>query len=176
MKLKAPIDVIQNPTAEDVMFMKMAVEYASGGTDTSTRNGAVLVDSSGNHVLARNGIPDRHGVKITDARLNERPLKYNVIEHAEDGTIFEAARQGVRTEGSTVYCPWYACSGCAVSLICAGVARIVGHMGMLRRTPERWMEDVDLGFEMLHEAGIKCEAIDTPLGLTTLMNGEEIEL
>ena len=170
------IEMLQNPSEEDMHYMHLAVGYCNSSNDLSTHNGAVLLSKDGQYVLAKNGIPEHWGIKATRERLEQRPLKYNVIEHAENGSVFAAARSGIKTEGATVYCPWYACSRCAIALVCSGVSRIVGHTGMLERTPDRWLEDVRLGFQMLQEAGVKTQAIDKHLDKCVFMNGDLVKL
>lgn len=174
----------------DIYFMQRAISNAQKSKDRSTQNGSVLVPAdvvlvtnnfgkhfpSGGVADAHNGIPTRFGVKSSEKRLNDRPLKYQVAEHAEDGACFCAARLGIKTEGSTLYCPWYSCSKCAIAIICSGIKKVVGHTTMMRNTPDRWIEDVELGFQLLKEAGVDCVCIDEPMGMKLKMNGENIAI
>jgi dCMP deaminase len=133
-------------------YMKRALWHAKTSPDTSTKNGAVLVCRDGTAIYGTNGIPN--GVKITDERLNERPLKYQCIHHAEDHCILQAAKMGISTQNSIMYCPWACCNKCATSIIDAGVARLVVIEKLVQMSSFRdW--NVDFSFEMLREAGVQ---------------------
>lgn len=150
-------------------YLKMAYQVATQSPDPSTQNGAVIVSTTGVVVSACNKFPTR--VKSTPERL-ERPLKYEFIEHAERGAVYEAARLGVSAQGGTMYVPWFACSDCARAIICAGISRVVGHKKMADGTPERWKESIKNALIMLEESGVQTELYDGDIGgVTTLFNG-----
>lgn len=146
--------------------LTMAVHYASRSTDTSSKNYATVAGAG-----AWNGIP--FGVHITTARLVDRPLKYKVINHAEDGAIFYAAYSGICTRKKTMHVPWYCCSKCACAIIAAGISEVVGHVEFLRHTPARWLDDVHLGLTLLQEASVNRVLLTTPTGLTGFIDGKE---
>lgn len=157
-------------------LLRIAYQYASDNSlDTSTHNGSVLVTSDGEEfVRGTNRLPP--GVKPDDRRLNQRPDKYDYMEHAERWAIYTAARQGVPTERATLYVPWYACKDCARGIIVAGIKRVVGHKQMFDKTPERWRESIAIGDEMLDEAGVIRDIYDGPIGgVRVLFNGEHWE-
>lgn len=154
----------------EVARLKMAYGMAEMSGDRSTKNGAVIFDPDNNLMgVGWNGIIP--GVDITEERLTERPLKYKVINHAEDSAIFEAARAGNCLDEATLYCPWYACDRCAAAIIRSGIRRVVGHYDIFDRNP-RW--DLDLPFQMLDEAGVVMELIKGRLGIEAFMDGEWI--
>lgn len=152
--------------------LRLAYQYASENSlDTSTHNGSVLVTPIGQRVLGTNRLPP--GVRPNDRRLNQRPDKYAYMEHAERWAIYEAARQGISTDGATLYVPWYACADCARAIIVAGIKRVIGHKAMFDKTPERWRESIAIGDEMLDEAGVIRDIYDGPIGgVRVLFNGE----
>jgi len=156
----------------DLTYLRMAYAVALTSKDESTKNGAVLLSENG-HILTCgfNDIPS--AIEDTPERRTERPLKYEVIHHAEDSAIFIAARQGCRVEGSTLYVPWYACNKCAVAIITAGVDRIVGHKDIYGLNP-RW--DLTLAFQMFHEAGVQCDMISGKLNVKAFMDGNWLDL
>lgn len=139
--------------------------------DPNTKNGAVLVNEEGRPIgIGANNFAA--GVALTPDRL-ERPKKYEFVEHAERDAIFTAARNGERTAGSTLYCPWYACAPCARAIIKAGIVRVIGHKQMFDRTPDPWKETIAYGNEMFHEAGVEALQFDGPIGdCTGFINGE----
>lgn len=157
---------------EVVEYLRLAYSAAAAGSDDpSTHNGAVLVLSTGRLSLCGSNHFPRGVIKSED-RL-ERPKKYAYMEHAERDVILRAAQAGVRTDGATLYVPWYACSDCARAIIGAGISRVVGHKQMFDKTPERWRASIADGDAMLDEAGVICEQYDGPIGgVRVLFDGE----
>jgi dCMP deaminase len=142
----------------ELELLWLAYRYASTHSDDpSTHNGAVLVTLSGEIIMGANHLP--RGVKKTPDRL-ERPKKYAYMEHAERDTILKAALKGIKTEGATMYVPWYACADCARAIIEAGIVRVVGHKQMFDKTPERWKASIADGDIMLDEAGVMRDVLN----------------
>jgi dCMP deaminase len=147
-------------------LMADAYRHATASPDPSTQNAAVLVNldparPGGAVPLAAtwavNEFP--HGVAYTPARF-ERPLKYAVIEHAERGAVYNAARSGIATDGLAMLCPWAACADCARAIICAGVTTLVTHRQAHDRSPQNWLDSIAIAFEMLAEAGVTVTVLD----------------
>ena len=159
--------------------LRMAYAMAVKSTDLSTRNGAVLFNPDGEVIgVGWNGILP--GLATTPERLEQRPLKYQVIQHAEMSSITCAARNGNATEGASLYCPWYACiERCTPAIIESGVAEVVGHYdyftddGETVRNP-RW--DLSLAWQLLAEAGVSLRLVRGHLGIETFIDGETILL
>ena len=142
---------------QDRAYLELAYRNAKEmSVDPSTQNGSLLV-SMDEMVDAANYFP--HGV-MTDPSRWEPPMKYAFIEHAERNAIYAAARLGIPTEGSVLYCPWFACYDCARGIIQAGISRVVGHLACFEKTPDRWKESINIAFTMLHEANVKCDLYD----------------
>lgn len=98
-------------------------KHAARKSKDSTQVGAVLIGPSGEiRLTAYNGPP--RGVADSPERF-ERPTKYLYASHAEANLIAFAAREGIRTEGCTVYVTHMPCAGCARTLIQAGVRAVV---------------------------------------------------
>ena len=126
---------------------------AKESPDLSTQNGAILVDYDNNIVSSDcNRLPK--GVKLVDSRL-QRPEKYNWTNHAERTVINTASKNGICTDGLTMVCGWAACSTCAQTIIDSGIVRLVTHEQALRRSPKKWMKEVEIGLQMFAEAGVK---------------------
>ena len=140
----------------DHYFMTMAACAQSLSKDTSTRVGCVIVGPDRN-VLSTgfNGMP--MGVDDDKPERHERPLKYKFFEHAERNAIYLAARAGTALKGATAYIhPWPPCPDCARALIQAGIVEIVVPVDPV---PARWLEEVRVAREMLHEAGVKMREL-----------------
>lgn len=156
------------PTRTSEEYLLAAYQMATNSPDPSTQNGAVIPipHPEGERMLVGwNDFPS--GVRNTPERL-ERPLKYNYIEHAERSVLHEAMRLGVKTEGLTMYVPWFACADCARCIIGARLKKVVGHKRMYDMTPAHWKESIEHAFKMLDEAGVEMELIDG------VLNGPEI--
>jgi deoxycytidylate deaminase len=143
-----------------------AYQEATNSPDPSTQNGAILLNVSG-EVLAKdhNRLPG--GVKCTPERY-ERPLKYKVTGHAEANVIYQSARQGLSTCGSTLVCPWAACSVCAIAIIQSGVSLLVVHKDARDRSHSgkyaEWAKDIEVAMEMLDEAGVEVRLHSGSIG------------
>lgn len=154
--------------------MLRALQEALNSDDPSTQNGAVLVSPKLEEIIAYgyNVFPD--GIARSEKRW-ERPQKYSYIEHAERNSIYYAARNGVKTEGVIMYCPWFACDNCARGIINAGIVEVVGLNTQVDDTHTRWDESVRIGLEMLEEKGVKMRYLDHKFGITLRRNGQLIE-
>ena len=138
----------------DADYLRRAYRYAvEKSDDPMMQNGAILVpagDKANLVVFGANRFP--RGVEKTQARCRDM---YRYTEHAERDAIFTAAMLGIKTEGATLYVPWFACCDCARAIIMSGISRIVGHTEMMIRTPRRWTGEIAAADEMLDEAGVK---------------------
>lgn len=137
---------------------------AQDSPDPSTQNGGLLWNPEGRLIgVDCNRFPT--GVEYTDARW-ERPLKYEVIEHAERNTIFWASALGRATMNSTMVVPWAACSDCARAIIQAGVKRLVRHKAATHHSNEvaapgkDWSGSITTADEMMLEAGVQIIDLD----------------
>lgn len=98
-------------------------QHAATKSKDSTQVGAVLIGPSGEIRLTGYNGPPR-GVRDLPER-RERPTKYTYSSHAESNLIAFAAREGIRTNGCTIYVTHHPCASCARTLIQAGIARVV---------------------------------------------------
>lgn len=154
-------------------WLRLAFQAASRSHDPFTQNGAVLVPEAGPALdVVANTLPA--GIEATPERLS-RPTKYRFIEHAERNAIYAAARHGVRSDGATLYCVWFACTDCARAIIQAGIREVVGHAAPRQATPERWAEEVAAGEAMLQESGVAIRWIAGHIGCRIRFNGEHLE-
>lgn len=98
-----------------------------------------------------NGFP----VNLSDSLslYNDRAFKLAATVHAETNALFNAARNGANTEGSTAYVTFHPCSQCAAALIQAGVKLVVCPNPAF--APERWREAFTVASDLLHQTGVK---------------------
>lgn len=150
--------------------------------DRSNQNAALLWNGEEVLAIATNRIPD--DVVKTEERITKRPTKYAFIEHAERGAIYEAAKKGIKTEGLTMVCPWFACADCARAIVLAGIKTVIGHKQRMEMTnlgrekvtdtvDNRWTTAVSDGDLILQEAGIECIYFDGPVGGVDILVNEQ---
>lgn len=144
-------------------FIQMADLLAGWSKDPSTKVGAVIVDPEMKTVIATgfNGLP--RNVEDREERMTERPDKYKWTEHAERNAIYNAARNGHKTEGCVLYmnfepCP---CTDCARAIIQAGIRRVVGPDRKFEGKGRQWTYDLAVAETMLHEAGVQMVTVIT---------------
>lgn len=133
-------------------FMGFAQHAATRSKD-STKVGAVLIGPKNDvRLTGYNGPP--MGVEDLPER-RERPAKYLFAAHAEANLISFAAREGIATEGCTVFITHQPCAACARSMIQAGIKRIVYGTG----TTSMPAEEFTASATMLNEAGVQFSPI-----------------
>lgn len=157
-----------------VAMLRDVVEYANEfSDDPRTKNAAVLVSRKWERVFAANTLPS--GVARSTERFTP-PTKYRFMEHAERAAIYKAAAGGVSTTGSTVYCPWFACTDCARGIISAGVREVVGLALLRTLTPHRWEQETSLAEQMLREAGVSMLWITETVGAVLRFDDRNIQV
>lgn len=155
----------------DLFYLRLAYEAALlNSTDPSTQNGVVLVLdedqnklSSTKYLTSANYFPNN--VKESKERW-DRPLKYSYVEHAERNVIYLAAKNGFKTDGSTMYCAWASCADCARAIIQAGIKKLVTHHDPYAENrfnqplSSMWKDSIKIALGMLEEAGVKVTWLD----------------
>ena len=134
----------------DHRFIRIANEVQSWSKDPSTKCGCVLVKDRRILSTGYNGLPANLSDSLT--RYQDRAYKLATIIHAEKNAIFNAAKNGSTTEGSTAYVTWPPCSQCSSALIQAGVSKVV--CPDPNTAPERWKTNFKIANELLYEAGV----------------------
>jgi dCMP deaminase len=106
-------------------FMDIARQVAGWSKDPHTGVGAVVV-SEGGTILSTgfNGLP--RGVRDHAERMTrDQGEKYLWMAHAEENAITNAAREGVRLTGSTMFVTHQPCARCAGMIVNAGISCVV---------------------------------------------------
>lgn len=158
----------------DTKFIGMADLVASWSKDRSTKVGAVIVGPN-NEVLSvgYNGFPRKVNDDLDER--HERPVKYQYTEHAERNSIYNAARHGIRLEGTRIYLNWepYPCPDCTRAIIQAGIRSVVGPN---RPFPgQSWQESFKQSRAMMEEAGVEVRTVLECLFIqgTCVVNGHK---
>ena len=92
-------------------LMAESYRVAAGSIDSSTQNGALIVNEAAtivasgiNHPVS--GVVSRDWIQCRDDKLK-------LFEHAERAAIYDAAANGVMLKGLVMICSWTACYDCA---------------------------------------------------------------
>ena len=134
----------------DKRFIDVANMVATWSKDPGTKVGAVLVSERRIIATGYNGFP--HGIEDLEARYNNRETKLALTVHAEVNAILNAAKNGAKTENTTLYVTFPPCVSCTTAVIQAGVTRVV--RPHLSTAPERWVDSFAKGGRLMIEAGI----------------------
>jgi dCMP deaminase len=139
--------------------MDIAKRIAAWSKDPSRKIGAVAVGSKG-QILSQgyNGFP--RGILDSSERYNNRERKYQLVVHAEMNVIYNATFNGVSLDGASMYVYGLpVCSECAKGIIQVGVRRVV----ILTEdvVPDIWTNSFKITEEVLSEAGVECEWIQS---------------
>ncbi|QDJ96384.1 deoxycytidylate deaminase [Xanthomonas phage Xoo-sp13] len=151
--------VVESATVDwDSRFLRLADgELNSWSKDPSTKVSAVIIRGKYPIATSYNGFPP--GIEDTVERLNNRELKYKLVQHAEANAISTCAKLGISTEGTTMAVTHFPCSTCAGLMISAGIKKVI----VKKPTPDflsRWKESIDLSKEMFKEAEVELVVID----------------
>lgn len=162
---------------KELQYLGEVCDWAQQSPDPSSKNGAFLVED-GWRIIGRfyNRFPD--GIANTEERWNTKEIKYNLVVHAEAGSILYAHSIGNRVRGSTMICPWYSCCECAKTIIQAGVERIVGSLPLMQHGLHHpaWKQSIVRGFDMLYEAGVECVLYSGLVNKTYRVGGQDIAI
>jgi dCMP deaminase len=142
-------------------FFDMAKSVASWSKDPSTKVGCVAVKNRRPVAMGYNGFPE--GVRDIDSRMNDRDLKYKLTVHAEQNAVYNAAKEGVSLEGSTLFVYGLpCCHECAKAIIQSGVSRVYMKSGPML---DKWRESFEFTKLMFTEAGVEFHWIEERPGL-----------
>ncbi len=141
----------------DARFLELAESISTWSKDPSRGVGAVIV-SPMRQVIATgyNGLP--RGFEDHPDRL-ERPAKYDLIVHAEMNSIIQCARNGISPVGATLYSSFSPCIHCTLSIVQAGLKRVVTRR--IEHGDAHWNDSIDKSIAMFEEVGIEYTILDT---------------
>ena len=136
-------------TKWDKRFAEVAQLVATWSKDPSTKVGCVIVNEK-RHIIATgyNGFPK--GVDDNTDRLNDRPTKYLMVQHAETNALLNATAE---TTGATAYVTHFPCANCAGALIQAGIKHIIT-VEPNEGLAHRFSDSFNAARTMLLEAGV----------------------
>jgi dCMP deaminase len=143
----------------DEYFINIAEHVKLKSKDIKTQIGVVIVGKD-NEIVSTGYNSFPRGINDNVEERQERPEKYFWFEHAERNAIYNAARIGVSTLGTTMYMTCgISCADCARAIINSGISKIVLREGK-GATNEKWQESAKRSMQMFEEAGVIVEYYD----------------
>ena len=143
----------------DEYFINIAEQVKLKSKDRKTQIGVVVVGKD-NEIVSTGCNSFPRGINDNLNERQERPEKYFWFEHAERNAIYNAARIGVSTLGTTMYMTCgMSCSDCARAIINSGVSKIVLRKGKGAKG-DKWNESSIRSIQMFKEAGVIVEYYD----------------
>ena len=137
-------------------FLALSEEIATWSKDPSRGVGAVIVSANKQVVSTGfNGLP--RGVEDRPERL-ERPVKYDLIVHAEINAIIQCARNGVSPIDCAIYSSFFPCVNCAIAVVQAGIRTVVTYLP--EPGDDHWLESIDKSRTVFDEAGVEFLELD----------------
>jgi len=135
-------------------FKNIAEQVKLKSKDQLTQIGAVIVGHD--HEIVSTGYNSfPRGINDDIPERQERPEKYFWMEHAERNAVYNAARIGVSTKGTTMYLTCgVPCADCARGIINAGIVRIVLTEGG-GASGTKWDESAKRSLQMFNEAHVE---------------------
>lgn len=105
------------------LYIKRALVTAESSPDAETKVGAILISKSTGSVISEGYNGFVRGAN-DDALPKTRPAKYDYVIHAEQNLIYNAARNGVRTDACFLVSTHSPCVQCARALYQAGIDEV----------------------------------------------------
>ena len=138
-------------------FRNIAHQVKLKSKDERTQIGAVIVGQD-NEIVSTGYNSFPRGISDDISERQERPEKYFWFEHAERNAIYNAARIGVSTKGTTMYLTCgIPCADCCRGIINAGITTIVCEVGDAGAKGPKWEESGKRSLQMFNEAGVKIQ-------------------
>lgn len=143
-------------------YMKQAKDVATWSKGRRTKVGAIIVDTNKTpRNNGYNGFPRKVDESIISR--HEKPAKYLYTEHAERNAIYQCAKNGIATDGCTMYVTLHPCSGCARGIIQSGIVRVVipklKKGSLPKEVEDYWNADFIAAAEMFEEAEVEVISI-----------------
>lgn len=163
----------------DEYFITIAYAVSMKSKDPSTKVGCVVIGDD-NEILSTgyNGFP--RGVDDNKIDRYKGIDKYKWIACAERNAIYNAARNGTKLEGSTVYTNLLPCAECSKAMVQTGIKELIYHKNFTD-TYKKYSIDSEVTFTIseaiLKEGGIKViEFTGDIIDLVGLTKGNTFEL
>lgn len=145
-------------------YLQRAEALSRLSPDGETATGCLLVAPLG--VTIATGHTD-----FVRGREKRIPSAGEAVEHAIRATLYESARKGLSTEGTTLYANRFPCPDCAKGIVLAGISLlVVPAPATSDRSDLRSEADSATAYAILSGAGIPVQFVDMP----DFLSGQEL--
>lgn len=145
-------------------YLGLAFHVAAWSKDPSTKVGCVVVGKNRRQIaIGYNGFPE--GIADTEERLNDRPTKYRLTQHAERNAVDNATFD---LTGATLVTTLHPCVECAKSILSKGIATVVTTPAPIR---EPWKQSAEWAAELFKEAGVEVVVIEVARAVSGTAGG-----
>lgn len=161
-QLEELLQILSPPAPKHTDWNLRKIKFVLGeintwSKDPSTKVSAAIFNGKYPICSSYNGFPP--GVEDTEERLNNRPLKYKIVQHAEANAITTCARLGIKTEGMSMAVSLFPCTTCAGMIIGAGIKEVIT-VEPSEDAKSRWAEDFALARQLFDEAGVRVIVVN----------------
>ena len=123
--------------------------------DVKRKVGCVIVNKHDEFISSGSNTMPQRVFKSEDRLVLEEKNKW--IGHAERNAIANAAKKGISTNEGKMYCSYFPCSDCAISIIEAGIRKIYTTKPDFNH--HKWGESWRISEIMFKESGVDVEYI-----------------
>ena len=109
----------------DSVFANIAKEISTLSHCVRAKVGSVLVKNGNIISMGYNGMPSGMENCCEDTLDDGSLLTKSEVLHAESNALLKAAKMGLSTEGTTMYCTLSPCKDCSKLIMQSGVKRVV---------------------------------------------------
>lgn len=121
--------------------------------DPSTKVACLVIGADPKKIaFGYNGFPQ--GIADSDDRLNDKEIKYRLIQHAERNALDNAEFD---LRGGVIVSTLYPCVECAKSIISRGIRTVVTTPSPIR---EPWKQSSEWAAELFKEAGVEVVIVE----------------
>ena len=140
----------------DEYFINIAQQVNLKSIDNNTQIGVVIVGKD-NEIVSTGYNSFPRGIDDSVEERQDKPEKYFWFEHAERNAIYNAARIGVSTLGTTMYMTCdISCADCARGIINAGIKTVV-FTKSTKPWNQIWKDSAERSIKMFEEAKINVK-------------------
>jgi dCMP deaminase len=133
-------------------WFQVADLVSTWSKDPSTKVGAVIIPMETDcPIIGWNGFP--RGVTDSEERYRDREQKYNLVCHAEANAIINAAKNGVKISGGTLYVTHPPCNECAKLIVQSGISSVF-YKKQPKELMDRWEKWIKFSKIILSEGGV----------------------
>lgn len=113
---------MDNRISKPKMFMEIALVLSKRANCQRGSVGAVITKN--NRIISTGYNGPLHGSIPCSSKICDLDSPCTRSVHAELNAILHAAREGISTDGTTLYCTTLPCSACAKAIIQAGIKTV----------------------------------------------------